>query len=327
LNVLITGGSGFIGSHLVTHHLAKGDRVWVVDNLLSGSKENLTSSPPSRFDIQDVCTWDGLAEAVHWADRIYHMAAIVGQKLVIEDPLRTLHTNMEGCKRILSLASQSPQKAKVFIASSSSVYGHDAKSSYREDAELKVLSGEYIQQSYSLSKIMNEVFALNYAKQGVPCYIARLFNIVGAHQTGRYGMVIPNFVSQALKNQPITVFGSGKQTRSFCNVLDAVQAMDALLSIPEAAREIVNIGSDREISIYDLALLVRTRTNSSSEIQFVPYEQAYGIPFVEIMRRQPNLDRLRHLTAFQPSYSLEQTIDQVIASIPKKPQKVTDRRD
>lgn len=327
MNIFVTGGAGFIGSHVVKHHLGKGDKVWIVDDLSAGRKENLGSSinsPSLRFDVQDILNWDnGLREAVAWADRIYHMVAVVGQKAVIADPWNVLKVNIRGCERLLEAMPRAKKGAQLLIASSSSVYGHDAKTTYREDAELKVMSGEYIQQSYSLSKLMNEELALVYSHQkGFSCTIARLFNVVGLHQTGRYGMVIPNFVQQALKGQPLTVHGDGKQTRSFCNALDAVAAMDLLLSTPHKNGEIVNVGSDREISIYDLAMMVRERTHSKSEIRFVSYREALGIDFIDIRRRQPNLEKLIRMTGFKHKYTLEQTIDQVIESYTVNPKLV-----
>lgn len=322
MKILITGGAGFIGSHLVRYHLNKGDHVWCVDNISSGKRENLEkeiSSPNFHFDVQDVCTWNRLQEAVEWSDRIYNMAAVVGMRLVISNPVNTLKVNIQSCEKILDAMCKTKKDIQLLIASSSSVYGHNALTSYREDAELTVMSGECFQQSYSLSKLMNEEMGLAYAHQKkINCTIARLFNIVGPHQTGRYGMVIPNFIEQALKGMPLTVFGDGKQTRSFCNVKDAVEAMDLLLSNPNSKNEIVNVGSDREISIYELALLVREKTHSQSEIRFIPYEEAFGIEFQDILRRQPCLDKLKRLTGFRFKYSLEQTIDQIIETFKSK---------
>lgn len=304
-------------------HLDKGDQVWAMDNLVAGRKENLgshLSSPNLRFDIADILQWNSLPEAIEWSDRIYHMVAIVGQKAVISDPLNTLKVNMQGCEVVLEALSRSKKKPDILVASSSSVYGHDAKTLYREDVDLKVTSGEFIQQSYSLSKVMNEEMALAYTYQkGISCFIARLFNVVGLNQTGRYGMVIPNFVQQALKGLPLTVYGDGKQTRSFNNVLDAVAAMDLLMSTPAAKGQIVNIGSDREITIENLAHLIIERTHSKSEIRLVPYREALGIDFIDIRRRQPNLEKLVRLTGYKPKYTLEQTIDQVIAAYKANP--------
>lgn len=317
MNILVTGGFGFIGSQIVKHHLGLGNKVWVVDNLVSGRKKNLEQelvNPNLQFDIADICTWEKLQQAVSWADSIYHMAAIVGQKLVIENPIRTLRTSVYGCERILEVVSKAPQGKRVFIASSSTVYGHDA-TSFKEDAVLRVMSGEFIQQSYSLGKLMNEEYALTYAYQkDVDCVIARLFNVVGIFQSSRYGMVIPNFVEQALKGNPLTVYGDGKQTRTFNNVHDALSAIELLMNTEKSRGQIVNIGGTREISILDLAKLIIERTKSSSTIRFIPYKEAYGIDFVDIMRRVPNVEKLERLTGFKSKYTLEQTIDEVIAT-------------
>ena len=316
MNVLITGGAGFIGSHLVKYHLNKQDSVWAIDNLTSGKLSNLPTSSKLRFDEQDVCTWPQLDEAVKWADRIYHMAAIVGQRCVIQDPLRVLEVGIGSTERILNLLSKSSKKISLLIASSSAVYGYHDIQSFKEDAPLQVLSGEYIQQSYSLSKVMNELSALCYRSQkGVECTIARLFNVAGVNQTGRYGMVIPNFISNALNGKPLFIYGDGQQTRSFCNVLDIVRGLDLILSNPNIRGEIINIGSDEEISILDLAHLICKKTNSSSKIEFLSYKDAYGIDFQDIRKKRPCLEKLRKLTTYQPQYNLDQTLTQIIDSL------------
>jgi len=312
--VLVTGGAGFIGSHIVKNHLDAGREVWVIDDLSSGSKDNLPNHPKLQVTVEDLTTCKDLDEAVAWADRIYHMAAVVGQKQIIAEPIRTFHTNTYGLERVLKGMSKCMSKAQLLVASSSSVYGHADHPIYKEDAVINVLPGEYIQQAYSVGKLINELTTLSYANTyNLNCLIIRYFNVVGTNQTSRYGMVIPNFVKRALAGNPLEVYGDGTQTRSFGNVKDSLRATEILFDNPKANLEIINIGNDREISILDLAKLVIERTKSSSEIKFVPYLEAYGIDFLEIKRRQPNLEKLRNLTGFTHEYTLEETIDQVIA--------------
>jgi UDP-glucose 4-epimerase len=319
MNILITGGAGFIGSHLTSHHIEKNDHVWVVDNLSSGRKENLIGLNPSllRFDIDDLLTWKDLETAINWADRIYHMAAIVGQHQVISNPLKTLHCNIHGCERLLETSSHLNKKTPILIASTSALYRQPTLDAYNEKDTLQVLSGEYIQQSYSLSKVINESMALAYHKQHqLPCIIARLFNVVGTHQISQYGMVIPTLIQQALNNAPMTIFGNGHQTRSFCNIVDIVKACDLLLSTPKSHGEIVNLGSDSEISIYELALLIKRKTKSKSNITFIPYKEAYGIDYQEIYKQRPNVEKLYELTGWRCQIPLEHTIDSLIANLP-----------
>jgi len=319
MNILITGGAGFIGSHLARHHIENHDHVWVVDNLSSGRKENLSGLNPSllRFDIDDLLTWKDLEKAINWAHRIYHMAAIVGQHQVILNPIKTLHCNIHGCERLLEMISHLSKKPATLIASTSALYRKPTVDAYNEKDNLQVLSGEYIQQSYSLSKLINESMALAYHKKNqIPCVIARLFNVVGTHQISQYGMVIPTLIKQALKNTPMTIFGNGHQTRSFCNILDVVKACDLLLSNPKSYGEIVNIGSDSEISIYELALLIKRKTKSKSNITFIPYKEAYGIDYQEIYKQRPSVEKLYELTGLRCQIPLEDTIDSLIANLP-----------
>jgi len=319
MHILVTGGAGFIGSHLVQYHLDKGDHVWAVDNLLTGKEDNIKAfekHPFFRFTQADLAQWPQLLEAITWADRIYHMAAILGQRLVLSNPVDTLSKNIHNCELILQGMTHVNKKVRLLIASSSGVYASvnlKAEETLPEDTILHFNSGAYLQESYYFSKLINEVMGLAYLHQkGIQCTIARIFNTIGTRQTGRYGMVVPTFVEQALKNQPITVYGDGLQTRSFCNVQDTVTALDLIMKNPESNGEIINIGNNDECSINDLAKLVKEKAKSRSEITHLSYKEAYGVDFHDVQVRRPNIDKLKRLTGFQPQWTLEQTVQQII---------------
>jgi UDP-glucose 4-epimerase len=316
MHVLITGGAGFIGSHLVDLHLACGDQVHVIDDLSTGVRANLAAhddNPNFRFDEADVLTWDRLDRAVGWADRIYHLAAVVGVYRVIAEPTKVLATNIAGTERLLRAAHDGGWQPQVVIASSSEVYGHNDEQVLREDQDLTVSTRAGTRWGYSMSKIADEALGLSYAQRfGIPAVIARFFNTVGPRQVGRYGMVVPRFVAQAVRNEPITVFGGGAQTRSFCDVRDTVVALDALATHAQRDTLVANVGNDREISIRDLAQLVIARAKSRSTIVDVPLKEAYGEDFEDIRRRRPDLTRLRRLTGFRHRFTLEQTIDDLV---------------
>lgn len=316
MHVLITGGAGFIGSHLVDLHLACGDQVHVIDDLSTGVRANLAaheSNQNFRFDEADVLTWDRLDRAVGWADRIYHLAAVVGVYRVIAEPTKVLATNIAGTERLLRAAHNGGWQPQVVIASSSEVYGHNDEQVLREDQDLTVSTRAGTRWGYSVSKIADEALGLSYAQRfGIPAVIARFFNTVGPRQVGRYGMVVPRFVAQAVRNEPITVFGGGAQTRSFCDVRDTVVALDALATHAQRDTLVANVGNDREISIRDLAQLVIARAKSRSTIVDVPLKEAYGEDFEDIRRRRPDLTRLRRLTGFRHRFTLEQTIDDLV---------------
>ena len=316
MHVLITGGAGFIGSHLVDLHLACGDQVHVIDDLSTGVRANLAAhdnNPNFRFDEADVLTWDRLDRAVGWADRIYHLAAVVGVYRVIAEPTKVLATNIAGTERLLRAAHNGGWQPQVVIASSSEVYGHNDEQVLREDQDLTVSTRAGTRWGYSVSKIADEALGLSYAQRfGIPAVIARFFNTVGPRQVGRYGMVVPRFVAQAVRNEPITVFGGGAQTRSFCDVRDTVVALDALATHAQRDTLVANVGNDREISIRDLAQLVIARAKSRSTIIDVPLKEAYGEDFEDIRRRRPDLTRLRRLTGFRHRFTLEQTIDDLV---------------
>jgi UDP-glucose 4-epimerase len=342
VHILITGGAGFIGSNLTEYHLDKGDKVHVVDDLSTGSRDNLKQFDGDtnlRFDEADILTWEGLAQAAAWADRIYHLAAVVGVFRVLEDPIKTMATNIAGCERLLRAALSGEWSPEIVIASTSEVYGtglHYAEDAVRglsgeheidpttippfqEDMEPMVGSSAVSRWNYSISKLADEAFGMSYAsRMGMKVIVVRFFNTIGPRQTGRYGMVVPRFVSRAVANEPISVFGDGTQTRCFCDVRDTVASLDALAKNPESYGKIVNVGNEREVSILELAELVKDRAGSSSEIKFVPYEEAYTEVFQETARRRPDLTRFRELSGFEHKWTLEQTIDELIETAGKK---------
>lgn len=317
MHVLVTGGAGFIGSHLVERHLAQGDSVHVVDNLSTGRIENIQPFLDNGhfcFDEADILTWSGLEKAATWADRIYHMAAVVGVFRVLEDPVRVLATNIAGTERLLRFASAGRWKPQIVIASSSEVYGPSDAELLREDAMLYVQSAGKSRWNYALSKLADEAQGLSYARQyGLPICVVRLFNTVGPRQTGRYGMVVPRFVGQALADEAITIYGDGTQTRSFCDVRDTAAALDALAGTAAAYGEIVNVGNDREVSINALADLVCERANKPAAKRYLSYVEAYGQQYDDIQRRKPCLEKLVRLTGFVHRWSLEATLDELIA--------------
>lgn len=317
MHVLVTGGAGFIGSHLVEYHLAQGHRVHVVDDLSTGAEENIAAflgGDNLRFDCADILLWSELEKAVAWADRIYHMAAVVGMFRVLEDPIRVLATNVAGTERLLRAVRSSGWRPQVIIASSSEVYGPDGDGLLEESADMHIRSGAVTRWNYAISKLADEALALSYVRDlDLPITIARLFNTVGPRQAGRYGMVVPRFVQQAVSSEPITVYGDGSQSRCFCDVRDTVRAFDALLSNPASKGQIVNVGNDREVTIAELAELVRSSSQSSSEIQMIPYRQAYGEGFEDILHRRPSLQKLFELTQLEHHYSLEDTVEDLIA--------------
>lgn len=317
MHVLITGGAGFIGSHLADLHLARGDHVHVVDDLSTGSPDNIAaqeSNPRFRFDQADILTWDNLGRSVAWADRIYHLAAVVGVYRVIAEPTKVLATNVAACERVLRAANDAGWRPQMVIASSSEVYGHNVEHLLSEDMDLNVSTRVGTRWGYSVSKITDEALGMAYTQKfGIPTVIARFFNTVGPRQSGSYGMVVPRFVSQAVQNMPITVFGDGRQTRSFCDVRDTVAILDTAVGLCSEDAMVINIGNDREISILELARLVIDRAGSSSPIQHVSLREAYGEDFEETRRRRPDLTRLRRLTGYTHRHILENTIDELIA--------------
>ncbi len=314
MRVLITGGAGFIGSHLSDAYLERGDEVFIVDDLSTGSFGNIQHlKDHSRFHykIDSVHNRPVTAELVDQCDVIFHLAAAVGVKLIVESPVRTIETNVHGTEVVLSLASK--KKKKVLVASTSEVYGLSTEVPFREDGNLVMGATTKGRWSYACSKAIDEFLALAYWREKkLPTVIVRLFNTVGPRQTGQYGMVIPTFVKQALSGRPITVYGSGEQSRCFCYVGDVVGALMKLMDDESAVGEVFNVGSNQEITILDLARKVKELTNSKSEITFVPYDEAYEEGFEDMPRRIPDISKVNGRVGFQPEKSLDGILDSVI---------------
>jgi UDP-glucose 4-epimerase len=316
MKALITGGAGFVGSHLAEALLARGDEVCVLDNLSTGSIDNieqLKTHKGFRYVIDSVTNEPMAAELIDRVDVVFHMAAAVGVRLIVESPVNTIETNVHGTEMVLKLANK--KKKKVLIASTSEVYGKSNAVPFHEDADLVMGPTSKGRWSYACSKAIDEFLALAYWKEKhLPVVVVRLFNTVGPRQTGRYGMVIPNFVKQALLSHPITVFGDGTQSRCFTYVGDVVGQLIALAEHPKAVGEVFNVGNDREeISVNDLATRVKQRTQSKSAIELIPYDKAYEEGFEDMPRRVPDLRKLRALTGYEPKVQLDEILDRVIA--------------
>jgi UDP-glucose 4-epimerase len=314
--VLITGGAGFVGSHLSDALLQRDDEVFVLDNLSTGSIDNivhLKADPRFHYTIDSVTNEPLLAEMIDTCDVVVHLAAAVGVKLIVEAPVHTIETNVHGTEVVLKHANK--KKKLVLIASTSEVYGKSAEVPFREDADLVLGPSEKHRWAYACSKLIDEFLALAYWKERkLPVVIVRLFNTVGPRQTGQYGMVIPNFVRQALAGQPITVFGDGTQSRSFTYVGDVVRAMVALINEPAAVGHVFNIGHGAEISMNALAEKVKSLTGSPSEIVHIPYDRAYESGFEDMPRRVPDTTKLQALIGFRPTVELDETLTRVIES-------------
>lgn len=317
MKALITGGAGFIGSHLAERLLERGDEVYIVDDLSTGSVANfqhLKSNPDFHYYIDTITNQALMAELVDLCDVVYHLAAAVGVRLIVESPVRTMETNIRGTEIVLALAER--KRKRVLITSTSEVYGKREQIPFREDDDLVMGPTNKGRWSYACSKAIDEFLAIAYWKEKkVPTVIVRLFNTVGPRQTGRYGMVIPNLVSQALTGDDITVFGDGHQTRCFTHVNDAVGAIIQIAEHPAANGEVFNIGSQQEISILKLAQRIQQLTNSSSQIVFVPYEKAYEEGFEDMMRRVPDLTKANQLIGYRPRVQLDAILHSVIDDV------------
>ena len=309
MKYLVTGGAGFIGSHLAEALLERGDEVCVVDDLSTGAMENLEHLKGTgiRYVVETVLNRSVMTELVAEADVILHLAAAVGVRLIVESPVRTIETNIKGTEIVLELAAK--KKTPVVIFSTSEVYGKSNGAKFSETDDLVLGPTFKGRWSYAASKIVDEFLALAYYKEKkLPVIVIRLFNTVGPRQTGRYGMVVPRFVQQALAGEPITVFGDGKQTRTFTHVRDAVSAILKLVEHPGATGEIFNIGGKEEISIERLAHLVKDLLQSSSPIVHIPYDEAYEEGFEDMRRRVPDISKIQNLIGYEPQYSLQDII-------------------
>lgn len=314
MKILITGGAGFIGSHLAEEHLKRGDEVMIIDDLSTGSIENilhLKENPRFQYHLDTVTNLRLMAELVDLSDTVYHLAAAVGVKLIVESPVRTIETNIRGTEVVLSLAAKKGKR--VLLTSTSEVYGKRDRIPFREDDDLVMGPTTKGRWSYACSKAIDEFMAIAYWKEKkVPTVIVRLFNTVGPRQTGRYGMVIPNFVQQALRGEPITVYGDGAQSRCFTHVTDVIGALIGLAAHPLAAGQVYNVGSANEVSILQLAELIKEMTQSVSPIVFLPYDEAYEEGFEDMQRRVPDTTKIHALIGYSPTLQLRGILESVI---------------
>jgi UDP-glucose 4-epimerase len=316
MRALITGGAGFIGSHLAEALLARGEHVTVVDDLSTGRFENiahLVDHPRFGFAIETVTNETVMDRLVSECDAILHLAAAVGVNLIVQQPVHTIETNVLGTGMVLRLANR--YRRKVLLASTSEVYGKGMRVPFSEEDDRVIGPTSKSRWAYATSKAVDEFLALAYYREKeVPVVVGRFFNTVGPRQTGRYGMVIPRFVSWALAGEPIQVYGDGQQSRCFCHVTDTVRAIMGLMDAPAAVGEIFNVGSDEEVTIDGLAQRVKAMAGSSSDIVHVPYDQAYAPGFEDMRRRVPDIGKIGRVIGWRPSLSLERTLEQIIDS-------------
>lgn len=318
MRALITGGAGFIGSYLAETLLEKGWHVSIIDDLSTGSIRNIEhikDHPHFKYTINTIMNSPLVAELVDWADCIYHLAATVGVRLIVESPVRTIETNIKGTEIVLEMAAKKGKK--VLITSSSEVYGKSVHVPFREDDDLVFGSTTRARWSYACSKAIDEFLALAYFNERrLPVIIVRLFNTVGPRQTGAYGMVIPRFVNQALKGEPLTVYGDGSQTRTFTDVNDVIWALRRLMEESRACGNVFNIGGMTEITILDLAKRIIELSGSSSEISFIPFDKAYDNKnFEDMVRRVPDIQKARSIIGFNPTTNFDGIINRIIKHI------------
>lgn len=315
MNVFITGGCGFIGSHLAERLLGRGDRVVVLDDLSTGSMDNvahLVGRAGFEHRIGSALDRPLVAELVDRADVTVHLAAAVGVKLIVERPVHTIETNVGATETVLAAAAK--KQKLVIVASTSEVYGKSSLVPFREDHDLQLGPTSHSRWAYACSKALDEWLALAYAREkGLPVVVVRFFNTVGPRQTGRYGMVLPNFARQAVSGEPITVYGSGEQSRCFGHVNDAVEALLRLMETPAALNEVFNVGSTEETTIRQLAELVRDVAGSDSPVVVVPYDEVYAAGFEDMLRRVPDVSKLQRTTGFRPMIPLRQIVEDVVA--------------
>lgn len=321
MRVLITGGAGFIGSHLAEAHLEKGDEIYIIDDLSTGSIENirfLQDEPAYKSKLfvhtNTILNHDLMLELTGICDIVYHLAAAVGVRTILDKPLESIVTNIKGTEKVLEMCSKF--RKRVLIASTSEVYGKHLHAPLVETDDIVYGPSSKFRWSYAASKLMDEFTALaHHRTNGLEVIISRLFNTVGPRQTGAYGMVVPRFISRALKNEPVSVFGDGSQTRTFTYVKDVVAALMALMESDRAVGEVINVGGIEEISILDLARKIIAMMDSKSAIQLIPYEEAFGKDFEDMQRRVPSTEKLARIVGFSPDKSLEYILLKVIESV------------
>lgn len=317
MHILVTGGAGFIGSHLSERLIRDGHTVTVLDDLSTGQMSNLTAlTDQPGFDFVEGSILDRalVAKLVKPAEVVFHLAAAVGVKLIMDEPSRSILTNVAGTENVLDAALQN--KAHTFIASSSEVYGKTTKFPFCEDDDLTIGATKNLRWSYACAKTLDEFLALAHARESdLPVTVLRFFNTTGPRQTGRYGMVLPNFVKSAIEGAPLMVHGNGNQSRCFGHVADVVEAMCRLMETPEARGEVFNIGTDQEVTIHGLAKQVIDAVGSSSEIQFIPYDHVYPEGFEDMLRRLPDVSKLDRVTGFRPRLTLRQIIDDILTEM------------
>ncbi|NUP99571.1 MAG: GDP-mannose 4,6-dehydratase [Armatimonadetes bacterium] len=315
MNVLVTGGAGFIGSHLVERLLAQGDHVCVIDNLATGSYRNIerfVGEPNFRLIVTDITDRETLEREIRAADRVYHLAAAVGVRLIVDEPVRTIQTNILGSEVVLSLCSK--YHRPTLLASTSEVYGKRDAVPFREEDASSIGPTTTNRWAYACSKMMDEFLALAYRhEQGLPVVVVRFFNTVGPRQRGRYGMVVPRFVQQALAGEDLVIHGDGQQQRCFGYVGDVLNGVLALMDEPRAVGQVFNLGNNEEVTIEELARRVVERTGSSSKLRYQPYEEAFSSGFEDMQRRVPCLDKARDLVGYRPTVDLNGIIDKVVA--------------
>jgi len=314
MKTLITGGAGFIGSHLAERLLGDGDDVVVVDNLSTGSLKNIEifrTHPNFEFVEGDICNVGLVESLAEGCEVIFHLAAAVGVKLIADRPVHTIETNISGTEVVLDAANKFCRK--ILIASSSEVYGKSEAIPFGEEDDIVLGSTSLSRWSYACSKAIDEFLGLAFHQQyGLDVIICRFFNTIGPKQSGQYGMVVPSFVQSALKNQPLSIYGTGRQCRCFCYVKDVVEAVIGLVNCSSAAGSVYNIGSTEEISIEELADRIIDLTSSKSKKQFISYEEAYGKPIDDMMRRVPNLQRIKQTIGWKPKTTLDETLKTII---------------
>ena len=314
MNVLITGGAGFIGSHLGEAMLAGGHGVIAIDDLSTGSAKNLTGllgREGFQFVRDSVRNAEMMTPLIDRCDVIFHLAAAVGVRLIVDQPVHTIETNIHGSEVVLNLAGKFGRR--VLVASSSEVYGKNTKVPFGEDDDTTLGSTRFTRWSYACTKMVDEYLALAYHDQfGLEAIICRFFNTIGPRQKGEYGMVVPRFVRWALRNDPIEIYGTGEQVRSFCHVADVVGALTRLIECDQAIGEVINVGADESITIAALAEKIINMTGSKSELRYLTYKEVYGRPFDDLMVRTPDLSKIKRLIGYRAKFSLDETLQEII---------------